>query len=327
MERLKKNLILALVLGVAVYLVLAVFSGFSALRDALESFEWALLPAIFGIVAVSYVGRYFRWLYFLRILKISIPHRINIPIFASGLSMAISPGKLGEVLKSVFIKRVSGDPIARTAPIVLAERATDATGMVIWGAIGALTFSFGLRVLVIFVVITALGIAVLRSKKLSLLAERVLSKLPVLNRLAPHLHDFHASSNDLLAMGPLAIGTIFSFVSWGMECTAVYLCSVGFGAGRPFLEIVFIFVVSSLVGVASMMPGGLGVAEAGLAGMFKTISGLAGGTAVALTFVIRLATLWFATLLGILSLMIVRGMLGDVGEESIPTTGTQPPPR
>lgn len=327
MERLKKNLILALGLGVAVYLALAVFSGFSELRDALESFDWALLPAILGIVAVSYVGRYFRWLYFLSVLKISIPHRLNIPIFASGLSMAISPGKLGEVLKCVFIKRVSGDPIARTAPTILAERATDGTGMVAWGMIGALTFSFGFRVLALFVIITVLGIAVLRSKRLSLLAERFLSRLPVLNRFAPHLNDFHASSNELLAIGPLAVGTVLSFVSWGMECTAVYLCSVGFGAERPFLEIVFIFVVSSLVGVASMLPGGLGLAEAGLAGMFKTISGLTAGTAVALTFVIRLATLWFATLLGILGLLIVRAMLGDVREETAPGTETQLPPR
>jgi hypothetical protein len=39
--------------------------------------------------------------------------------------MTISPGKLGEVLKSVFIRQVNGAPIARTAPAVVAERATD----------------------------------------------------------------------------------------------------------------------------------------------------------------------------------------------------------
>ncbi len=51
--------------------------------------------------------------------------------------MTISPGKLGEVLKSVFVRQVSGAPIARTAPAVVAERATDGTGMVAWGFLGA----------------------------------------------------------------------------------------------------------------------------------------------------------------------------------------------
>ncbi len=316
MERLKRNFVLAIGLGIAVYLVLAVLSGLSGLWEALSEFRWALLPAIFGLVALSYAGRYLRWVYYLKILKISIPHRLNIPIFAAGLSMAVSPGKLGEVLKSVFVKRVNGAPIARTAPTVVAERATDGTGMVAWGLLGALTFSGSLRVLLLFLAATALGIAVLRSERLTLLAERVMAKLPLLNRLAPHLRDFHASSNELLGMGPLAVATVISFLSWGLECTAVYLCAVGFGSGRPFLEVVFIFAVSSLIGVASMFPGGIGFAEAGLAGMFKTLSGLAGGTAVALTFVIRLATLWFATLIGVVGLIVVRNLIGDVPEEA-----------
>lgn len=316
MERLKRNFVLALGLGVAVYLALAIITGFSGLREALGEFRWTFLPAILGLVALSYAGRYVRWVYYLKLLGISVPHRLNVPIFAAGLSMAISPGKLGEVLKSVFVRQVNGAPIARTAPTVVAERATDGTGMVAWGILGALSFSGGLRVLILFLVVTAVGIAVLRSKKLSLLAERVLSKLPLLNRFAPHLRDFHASSNELLGMGPLVVGTLLSFLSWGLECAAVYLCTVGLDAGRPFLEVVFIFAVSSLVGVASMLPGGIGAAEAGLAGMFRTVSGLAGGTAGALTIIIRLATLWFATLIGIAGLIVVRGLIGDVPEEA-----------
>ena len=92
---------------------------------------------------------------------------------------------------------------------------------------------------------------------------------------------------------------------------AVYLCSLGVGAGKPFLVIVFIFAVSTLAGVLSMLPGGIGVAEAGLAGMFTSVAGLSGGLSVALTLVIRLATLWFATLIGIVGLLLVRRIVGQ----------------
>ena len=311
MERLRRNLAVALALGVAVYVVLALLSDFGELRDALESFNYALIPAILGLVLLSYVGRFFRWLYYLKVLKVTVPLGTNAAIFASGLSMAISPGKLGEVLKSVFIRQSSGAPIARTAPAVVAERATDGTGMVAWGFLGAFALNTPPWTMLAFLAVAVLAIAVLRSERLSLLAERILRRLPLLDRLAPHLRDFHGASNKLLGTGPLVAGTVISFLSWGLECTGVYLCSVGLGLDQPFLLVVFVFAVSSLLGVVSMLPGGIGAVEAGLAVQFVTLAGLSRGTAGALTFVIRLATLWFATLIGVIGLLVVRGMLGD----------------
>jgi uncharacterized protein (TIRG00374 family) len=320
---LKKNFVLALGLGVAVYLVLAVVSGMDDLRDAFASFRWSLLPAILGLVSFSYVIRFVRWSYYLKLLRVSLPPRIIVAIFAAGLSMTISPGKFGEVLKSVFIHQVNGVPIARTAPAVVAERATDGTGMVAWGLLGALAFSFGPGGLLFFLGITAVGIAVLRSKRLSLLAERVLLKLPLLHRLAPHLRDFHGASNELLAMRPLLIGTVISFCSWGIEILAVYLCVVGMGVGTPFLVVVFIFAVGSIAGALSMLPGGIGAAEAGMAGMFRSVAGLPGGISVALTLVIRLATLWFATLIGVAGLLLVRRIIGEPADPTLAKAGIE----
>jgi uncharacterized protein (TIRG00374 family) len=326
-ERLKKNLILALGLGIIVYVVLAIVSGFDNLRTALADFDYLLIPAILGLISLSYVVRFFRWSYYLRILKVSMPLRINVAIFAAGLSMTISPGKLGEVLKSVFIRQVTGAPVARTASAVVAERATDGIGMLIWGLIGALAFSFGPGGLLSFLVLTAVAIAVLRSERLSLLAEKILLKLPFLYRLAPHLRDFHGASNELLATRPLIVGTTISFFSWGLEILGVYLCVLGIGATTPFLMVVFIFVVGSVGGAVSMLPGGIGVAEAGMAGMFRTVAGLSGGLSVALTFVIRLATLWFATLLGVVGLFVMRRIIGEPADAAVAEAEDRKQPR
>ncbi|CAN5596788.1 lysylphosphatidylglycerol synthase transmembrane domain-containing protein [soil metagenome] len=307
-----RNFVLALILGVAVYLALAIFTGIEDLREALGQFRWSFIPVILGLVFVSYIGRFLRWLYYLRILGVSVPLKENVAIFAAGLSMTISPGKLGEVLKSVFVRQVVGAPVARTAPTVLAERVTDGTGMILWGLLGALAFSFGPGLLLAFLAFTIFGIVVLRSKKLSLLAERVLKRTPFLNRFAPHLADFHGASNELLGTRSLVVTTAISFVAWGFEILAVYLCVVGLGADVPFLMVVFIFAVSSIVGVMSMLPGGIGPAEAGLAGQFIAFAGLSDGLAAALTIVIRLATLWFAIVLGIAGLLVLRVLLGKV---------------
>jgi uncharacterized protein (TIRG00374 family) len=312
LERLRRNLVLALALGTAVYVVLAVFSNLDKLAAALESFDYALIPAILGLVTLSYVGRFFRWTYYLRVLKVSVPTGINAAIFTSGLSMAISPGKLGEVLKSVFVRRASDAPIARTAPAVIAERATDGTGMVLWGFLGAFALNLPPWTMLLFLAVAAFGIAVLRSRRLSLKAERGLAKLPLVYRFAPHMRDFTGASNELLGTRPLVIGTVISFLSWGLECTGVYLCAVGLGVHKPFLLIVFVFAVSSLLGVISLLPGGIGAVEAGLYSQFVAVANLSTGVAGALTLLIRLATLWFATLLGICGLVLVQHLLGDV---------------
>jgi uncharacterized protein (TIRG00374 family) len=307
----KKNLIVALGLGLGVYLVLAVVSDLKELWEALSGFDYRLMPLILGLVCLSYAVRFVRWVYYLRILKVSIPVRTNIVIFAAGLSMTISPGKFGEVLKSVFIKDAVGTPVARTAPAVVAERITDGTGMVAWGLMGALAFNLGPEVLVLFLALVMAGIALLRSERLSLLAERVLLKLPLLHHLAPHVEDFYESSNELLALRPLATASAVSFLAWGLDCSSVYLCTVGMGVEESFSVVVFIYAVSLLAGNLSMLPGGIGVAEGGLTGLFATVAGLPRGLSVALTLVIRLATLWFATLIGILGLLLVRRVIGE----------------
>ena len=50
--------------------------------------------------------------------------------------MAISPGKLGEVLKAVLVRGLVGTHVSRTASVVMAERLTDVAGLVVLGALG-----------------------------------------------------------------------------------------------------------------------------------------------------------------------------------------------
>jgi uncharacterized protein (TIRG00374 family) len=122
-----------------------------------------------------------------------------------------------------------------------------------------------------FLTATVSGVAVLRSKRLLLLAETTLSRLPLLNQLAPHIGAFHRASNELLAARPLVVGTAISLCSWVLEILAVYLCVVAMGAAAHFLVVAFIFAVVSLGGALTMLPGGVGAAELGIAGTFASI--------------------------------------------------------
>ena len=64
---------------------------------------------------------------------------------------------------------------------------------------------------------------------------------------------------------------------------------------------IFLTTSSIILGVASFVPGGIGVSEGTLIGLLS-IHGLTFSTAVSLTIFIRIFTLWYAVLVGLIAL-------------------------
>ena len=104
MERVGRNLALVLALGAAVYLLLAVFSDLRNVGAALEVSNYNLLPVILALVSLSYLGRFFRWAYYLGVLKVSVLTGVIAANFAAGLSMTISPGSSVRSLRACVSK-------------------------------------------------------------------------------------------------------------------------------------------------------------------------------------------------------------------------------
>jgi uncharacterized protein (TIRG00374 family) len=67
----------------------------------------------------------------------------------------------------------------------------------------------------------------------------------------------------------------------------------------------FIYAFSMLVGAISFLPGGIGGAEVTMTALLM-LNGMDNAGAVAATLLIRLATLWFAVLLGLLAMLPAR---------------------
>jgi uncharacterized protein (TIRG00374 family) len=107
-------------------------------------------------------------------------------------------------------------------------------------------------------------------------------------------------------------GTLIGVVAWLGECAAFFLILIGLGLAptpRLFVTATFVLAVSSLAGALSMLPGGLGVAEASVAAMLLLLvddAAMDDGVAIAATLLIRFATLWFAVGLGVVALTVLR---------------------
>jgi uncharacterized membrane protein YbhN (UPF0104 family) len=280
--------VLVAALTAAVVLGLGLYADFGRLGDELGSFRWELFPLALALTALNYVIRFWRWQRYLARLEIEVPPIRSFAIFVAGLTMTITPAKLGELLKCALLRRSFAVPVRRSAPVVLAERVTDATGVVVLVvAGGAGTRSWPLIVLAVGGVIAV--VAIIRS--------------PLLERFA-RLGEAPGAARALLGTKLLLGMTALSAVSWLCECLAAYVCVRGLRLDLSFPDTIVVFSVGSLAGALSFLPGGLGVAETSMTGLMQVLGDVSKAAAAAATLLIRVATLWFAVALGLVGLAV-----------------------
>jgi len=98
---------------------------------------------------------------------------------------------------------------------------------------------------------------------------------------------------------------LIGLVAWAAEGVSLYVIAHGLDIELAFFTAIGIYAVSMLVGALSFIPGGLGSTEAVMVLLLK-LSGVDATTALAITLIARVATLWFAVLLGLISLAAIE---------------------
>jgi uncharacterized protein (TIRG00374 family) len=137
----------------------------------------------------------------------------------------------------------------------------------------------------------------------------IVARLPFGNRIAPRLMTAYVSSQRLLSWRILLASTAISIVSWFGECIAFYYVLRGLGQPASYLlllQATFVFAASTLFGLISFLPGGLGISEGSSTLLLGRLVPLAAGPATTATIIIRFCTLWFGVTLGAVALAIFR---------------------
>lgn len=310
---LTRKLVIGLAFGFVVVLLLLLAGDLRQVSANLREFKWIYAPLVLGLTLFNYVLRFFKWHYYLRqVGATNVSLKESARLFVAGFPLAVTPGKVGEALKAVWLHQMSGVPVARGVAVVVAERISDGLGVLALSTLGVIAYPQYWPVFAF--VLAALGGVVIVSqiRPLALALLTFGERLPVVNRFVHSLREFYEGSfavfrpqATLLAVG---IGTI----SWLAEGIGFYYVLAGLGvpAGAQTLSIaVFIMAFSTVVGAISALPGGLGAAETSIAGMLILLLRLDPGTASAATLLIRFATLWFGVGLGLAAWAASRSMI------------------
>lgn len=311
MNFLKRKLFIIIVVAALLYLVLSIYADFDKLLISFSNFNFFLLPLILFLSLLNYLFRFYKWNYYLALINVNLNKKDSILIFLSGFLMSITPGKFGEIFKSYLIKKINGDSISKTAPVVLAERITDFLSLAILALIGSYFFDYGFLISLLMTLILIAAILLITNKTFFNLFLKVISRFSVVKEKTPKLQQLFESSESLLKIKPLLFALIISIISWGFECFGYYLIIRNFSAEVTLFWSVFSYSFSTIVGAVSMLPGGLGITEGSFLFMLGNI-GLQFNDSTAITFITRSSTLWFAVIIGIISFIIFTIKFGEV---------------
>ena len=299
-----RRMIPGVFLGFIVFLGIALLGDLREVQARVEAFEWRYFPIAILLTLFNYCLRFLKWHYYLRQIGVeNLAWQESLKLFVGGFPLAVTPGKVGEALKGVWLKQRSGLPVGRGISVVVAERISDGLAVLGLSAFGVLAYQ---RYWPFFMGVLAVlgGVIILsqiRSAALWMLS--VGEKLPLVNKFIHGIHEFYEGSYALFRPKPTILAVLLGMTSWFGEGVGFYLILIGLGiepGGKTLGMAVFILAFSTVVGAASTLPGGLGAAELSIGGMLTLIAGVSPSEAAAATLLIRLATFWLGLGLGIL---------------------------
>jgi uncharacterized protein (TIRG00374 family) len=283
-----------------------VFDGLVALAG--------VLPGLMAVAFVTYLVRYARWRWLLTRAGHATPVLRGFLAYLSGFAFTATPGKVGELLRIRYYQPM-GVPASRVIAAFVFERAMDLIVVLGLAALSIrdprlLSLAMGFVALcLVLVAIPARFPSVMAGVRVWLERRHLLRTA----RLSGVLGEALFGCRVWLTPADLLLSAVLGLVAWGATALAFFHLLGRLGVtGLGWGDALAMYPMAMLAGAASMLPGGIGSTEAALVALL-TLSGTGLAVAVLAAVGIRLATLWFA---------IVCGLLAILGMELRPATSS-----
>lgn len=281
------------------------------LAARLGTFGWWAFGVALALSLTNYLIRFLRWQLYLRWQTISVPAGSSLIVFGAGLSLSITPAKLGELVKSYLLRELHGVPAAATAPIVLAERVTDLIALLALALVGVALYGVQTTLVLAAGALILLGLVLLAWPRPTIALIDLVTRPAPLRRLRAPLHETYGGLAALCRPARLGVATAIALPAWGAECIGfAVICNAFPGAEVSYGLAMVIYAATTIAGALSFLPGGLGVTEGAMTVLLVTSAAhIDQATALDATLLTRLATLWFAVVIGLGFLALARARI------------------
>ena len=306
--KIDNRFLIVIIIVVGLYATFVIVSDVSTIIVKITQFQVEYIPAIISLVTATWFILFLRWHLLLKNSDLHIPKKDSFLIYLSGVALTIIPGKVGELVKSQLLKSKFGISRTTTAPIVLAEQLYTVVGIFIVSMFGIWNFELGIYIMIIFGALLAIVFFLISSKKFFNKFLCLINKIKFLSKFTEPLTDSYDVIKKSTRGRIFVYSSSLSVLFWLVESITVYLILLSFNIDTlEFLTLVPTYTTSIILGVASLLPLGIGVVEGSLAG-FLTLQGIDGSIALTLVIIIRIFTRWYSVSIGFIALKITGGL-------------------
>ena len=281
------------------YVIFIAYSDFQEFSINISQFDFSYLPIILAFVFLGIMIKSLRQQLLYKQIEVCISFKTGILLFISGLSMIVTPGGSGELIKSYYLKKNFGYPLAKTFPTVIMERLLDLAGIVgILLIVGVLLDNHNIIFLMLILLSTlSLIFASGKKKKLFNFLLSIIEKIPVLKKQASSFSESYQVFGELTS-GKIMTKTLgLSFFVWMTDAIMIYFIFMGFNLNFDIIFSTFSVYSSLLLGSLTMVPAGIGVTEVSFVEILRG-EGVDTAISTSLVILFRLVTIWFLTVLG-----------------------------
>ena len=302
------RLIWIIVASVGLYGVFLFFSDFNKISQQISIFKYEFLPLILALVSISWIPLLVRWQFLLKKNKINIPTKNSFLIFLGGISMAITPGHVGELIKSQLIKNNYNIPRTKTAPIIFIEKFYDLTGAIIASIIGIIILGMDTNLIIFSILVLSVIIFLIFYRPIFEFLKKRITKTKLFSKYFDNIVESYEIIRNSTTTKTASISFGLSILYWIIISVAVYFILLSFGIESvSLLRTISIYSSSVIIGALSFIPGGIGVTEGSLIGLFS-LEGIEISMAIFLSVMIRIFTMWYSVCIGFICLKFTGGL-------------------
>lgn len=292
-----------ILLSTVCYVAAALYLGW---REVLQGLRAVGVVGALAAVALTFVNlglRFLRWRLYFKILQRPVSWLLNLRIYIAGFALTGTPGKAGEMIRSLLLKH-HGVPYSESLAAFFSDRFTDLLAVVLLAFAGAWTYP-ALRPGAILVTLVLAAIVFLLShpQLVQLIESRAAKHASDAGwrRRIAHLTWIITHCHRLFQPRVLLSAIALALLAWGVEGVILYAATHLVAGGLSLTVSLSIYALSKLIGAASLVPGGVGVVELSMAGLLLA-AGLGETEALVCTVFVRVTTFWTAVILGTLTL-------------------------
>ncbi len=299
MIRIKKRYIF---LGISFALLAAVvwYANPSVLIKTILKSDIRFILLAVAVSTFSLFLRVLKW----KVLLNSTGFRELFPVQVLGMTISnFTPGKVAEPLKAMLLKMKKGTNISETLPSIIWERIIDVAVILVLSvfALHYITGRFlilGLVSVLIFISVIVVFVAVLKSRKVGMRIFSFARKFPLMNKITESFVDTFYSSR--IKKRRLLLCFFITLAAWFLDSITMYLSFTSLGISTDVFTLAGIIALSTIIGIASSLPGGIGSSEAVMVFMLGAMA-IPGATAMAGVLIFRFAGFWYGAFVGLLS--------------------------